>query len=288
MDKLDNADNKSGWSASDIGHAVLDTGGLVPGVGEFADLANAVWYAEEGNYLDAGLSLISTIPIVGDVIGKGAKLEKKLGPKATKKVLEAVKAINIPKFIDRFRYNPKIAKHLDRISDALGKWQDGLTQKFSSSKVAKGIKECSYKFKITSSGAVLKPNPNKTTTILGRYDKDMNRIINNELKVPKNTDFGPKNGGFNVLNVPDEMYKTPDQFWNEVNKPWLDEAIKRGDDIVMASDPTLARNLWKKGEGKKGTETATLTGFGQEVVHLLRNGYSYDQSTKMMVKKPRG
>ena len=54
-----------GLSFSDIGHAVLDVAGLVPVVGEVADLANAAWYAAEGNYVDAALSAASAIPFAG-------------------------------------------------------------------------------------------------------------------------------------------------------------------------------------------------------------------------------
>jgi hypothetical protein len=49
----------------DLGHAVLDVVGLVPVVGEVADVANGVWYAAEGNYVDAGLSMSSAIPFLG-------------------------------------------------------------------------------------------------------------------------------------------------------------------------------------------------------------------------------
>lgn len=54
-----------GLSFSDIGHAVLDVAGLIPVVGEVADLANAAWYAAEGNYVDAALSAASAIPFAG-------------------------------------------------------------------------------------------------------------------------------------------------------------------------------------------------------------------------------
>ena len=54
-----------GLSLSDIGHAVLDVAGLVPVIGEAADLANAAWYAAEGNYADAALSAASAIPFAG-------------------------------------------------------------------------------------------------------------------------------------------------------------------------------------------------------------------------------
>ncbi|MFC4333715.1 golvesin C-terminal-like domain-containing protein [Salininema proteolyticum] len=52
-----------GWS--DIGHAALDVAGLVPVVGEVADVANAAWYAAEGNYEDAALSLAGAVPFAG-------------------------------------------------------------------------------------------------------------------------------------------------------------------------------------------------------------------------------
>lgn len=52
-----------GWS--DLGHAVLDVAGVVPVVGEVADLANAAWYAAEGDYANAALSAAAAIPFVG-------------------------------------------------------------------------------------------------------------------------------------------------------------------------------------------------------------------------------
>ncbi|MGP3634421.1 golvesin C-terminal-like domain-containing protein [Streptomyces sp. 24-1644] len=54
-----------GMSWSDIGHAALDVVGLIPVVGEVADVANGLWYLAEGNYVDAALSMTSAIPLVG-------------------------------------------------------------------------------------------------------------------------------------------------------------------------------------------------------------------------------
>ncbi|MDP9794715.1 RHS repeat-associated protein [Catenuloplanes nepalensis] len=63
------------FSLSDIGHAALDVVGLVPGVGEVADLANAAWYAAEGDYANAALSAASAVPFAGYAASavKGAK-----------------------------------------------------------------------------------------------------------------------------------------------------------------------------------------------------------------------
>ncbi|MFH8477069.1 SpvB/TcaC N-terminal domain-containing protein [Streptomyces sp. NPDC018000] len=48
-----------------IGHTTLDVVGVVPVVGEAADLTNAGWYALEGDYALAGLSAASAIPGLG-------------------------------------------------------------------------------------------------------------------------------------------------------------------------------------------------------------------------------
>jgi hypothetical protein len=56
-----------------VGHAALDAVGFIPGFGEPADLANALWYAKKGDYFSAVLSLVSLVPEIGDVIGKGTK-----------------------------------------------------------------------------------------------------------------------------------------------------------------------------------------------------------------------
>ncbi|MFD6716865.1 DNRLRE domain-containing protein [Micromonospora chalcea] len=69
-----------GMSWSDIGHATLDVVGMVPVVGEVADVANGIWYAAEGNYVDAALSMASAIPLAGNAVtaAKLAKTGKKI------------------------------------------------------------------------------------------------------------------------------------------------------------------------------------------------------------------
>jgi RHS repeat-associated protein len=64
-----------GMSWSDVGHAALDVVGMVPVVGEVADVANGIWYAAEGNYVDAALSMASAIPLAGNAVA-AAKLAK--------------------------------------------------------------------------------------------------------------------------------------------------------------------------------------------------------------------
>ena len=139
----------------------------------------------------------------------------------------------------------------------------------------KVITEITYR---PSSGVELKATPGKTTTILGSYEIDMKNIVN-EMGNVKSTNFGPNDGGFNVLNVPDELYD-PNTFWDLYNRPWLDEAIKRGDDIILATKPegTVMRSF-NKLSGEWGP-----SGFAREYDYLWRKGYHYDPTTNMMVK----
>jgi hypothetical protein len=48
------------------GHTALDAAGMVPVVQEVANGVNAVWYATEGDWANAGISAAGIIPIAGD------------------------------------------------------------------------------------------------------------------------------------------------------------------------------------------------------------------------------
>ncbi|GGK05292.1 hypothetical protein GCM10010123_38950 [Pilimelia anulata] len=65
----------SGWNWNMIGHGALDVIGLIPVVGEVADLANGAWYFAEGDWVNGSLSMASAIPVAGYVAtaAKGAK-----------------------------------------------------------------------------------------------------------------------------------------------------------------------------------------------------------------------
>jgi len=86
-------DAVEGMSPSDIGHTLLDFLGMIPGVGAIADLANAAWYAAEGDWVNAAMSAAGAIPGVGEAIGaaKIAKNAVKGAAKAAKGAAEAGK-----------------------------------------------------------------------------------------------------------------------------------------------------------------------------------------------------
>jgi hypothetical protein len=55
----------------------LDVGGCFPLIGEGCDVANALISLARGDYVGAGLSLLSVIPLYGDAAGKGGKLARR-------------------------------------------------------------------------------------------------------------------------------------------------------------------------------------------------------------------
>jgi len=120
---LSNGILPEGWTWSDVGHGALDIAGLVPVIGEGADLANAAWLAAEGDYLGAGLSVISMVPIVGDAIGKGGKLLKSGAGKLAGPALDALKRMDFEKVLGGLRKHPKLGPHIDKIIAALEKWR---------------------------------------------------------------------------------------------------------------------------------------------------------------------
>jgi len=117
---------------------------------------------------------------------------------------------------------------------------------------------------VASSGVELASKANKTTTILGNYKKDIKYIIS-ELEYPKTFDFNAKPGGFNILNIPNGFYKNGTQFWNDFNKEFIDKAVERGDNIILAT-PATDKFLYNE----KG-----ITGFGREIEYLTtQKGYT--------------
>ena len=49
-------------------HEILDVAGMVPVIGEVADVANGLLYLAEGDYTNAALSLAAAVPVVGQAV----------------------------------------------------------------------------------------------------------------------------------------------------------------------------------------------------------------------------
>lgn len=95
----------------------------------------------------------------------------------------------------------------------------------------------------------------------------MQSAIEVQMVAPKSTNFGSGPGGFNVLNVPDDVVRSAgEQFFEIVNKPFLDEAIRRGDDIALATIPWSKEELVSSSGQLKGA-------FAKEMQYLASIDY---------------
>jgi hypothetical protein len=98
------------------------------------------------------------------------------------------------------------------------------------------------------------------------------------LNVPKSIGFSGNPGGFGLLNATDTLNTKlgPKGFWDIYNKPFLDEAISRGDEFLLA---TPLEDLYLKAADGK------LSGYGREVDYLLNHKYEYIDGKMVKVRK---
>ncbi|WP_327673823.1 RHS repeat-associated core domain-containing protein [Kitasatospora sp. NBC_00458] len=76
---------------SNIGHTVLDVAGMIPVIGDACDIVNGVWYAAEGDWKNAALSLVAVVPVIGSA-ATAARIASKVA-NAVDTVTDAAKAI---------------------------------------------------------------------------------------------------------------------------------------------------------------------------------------------------
>jgi hypothetical protein len=146
-------------------------------------------------------------------------------------------------------------------------------------------------------GNTIRLDPEQTTTITGVLD-DTNKVAKRGVAMPGSTVMGENVGGINFLRSPkwgaiQAKYKpiaeagdtakywrlVTDEFWETVNKPWLDEAIARGDKFRFVSDPVSDATRFVT--SKKGTFVLDDSGnriksiFGRELDYLKSKGYTF-------------
>jgi hypothetical protein len=115
---------------------------------------------------------------------------------------------------------------------------------------------------LTIAGKTTTLSTSKVNTILGKFNPELRQIFD-ELGSFKNVGLGEAKGGVNLLNKPDHYYDVSN-WWNAYNKPWLDRAIARGDDIYLATIPTKADVI----------ENGNLLGaYAEELNYLVSRNY---------------
>ncbi len=102
-----------------IFQTVLDVLGFIPFYGDIIDLVNAVIYYYRGKYLEAALSLIAVIPIVGSVIKFGAKGAMKAGAASIKAGGKAITNLGLKGIRKIFKKGPGGVKEAENLLGVL-------------------------------------------------------------------------------------------------------------------------------------------------------------------------
>lgn len=131
---------------------------------------------------------------------------------------------------------------------------------------------------------------NKTTTLIGKWDNQLEKIWNSGLALQ-----GKNIGGINILG---EVTGTVAEKWAK-NKQWLNNAIARSDVIRVTADPTKAINLlftnptninfnsyndvvlYMKSFSETSQKFINLGYFGKEIYTLINRYYIYDPILKI-------
>lgn len=173
---------------------------------------------------------------------------------------------------------------LDDAGEVFGRYQHGSQLEVISKKKLHG-------------GNTIKLDEQATTTVTGTLD-DTDSIARRGIKLPGATVMGENPGGLNILRSPkwgeiktkhlpllDTQGETAywkavtDEFWETVNKPWLDDAIARGDHFRFVSNPNDEKALFVLSKNKRsfvldnGKKIQSI--FGREVEYLQSKGYTF-------------
>lgn len=95
----------------------------------------------------------------------------------------------------------------------------------------------------------------------------MESVIEGQMYSQKSSGFGARPpGGFNVLNVSATTQEAAGtHFFEKINRPFLDEVIKRGDDIALATIPSRRSDLIGALGELKGM-------FSREIEYMIQKG----------------
>ncbi len=157
--------------------------------------------------------------------------------------------------------------------------------------------------KYTGLGGDVVAQSSKTTSVIGKYDPPGGPGTKNLIESGI-TKSGDNPAGVNVLNdLTNTQGWPPQQIWDDINQPWLDDAIARGDVIRAVSDPLNINNVFFNTSGiptsvfsspqslanylKNLSDPAIinqLSFYGREIRHLPQGDYLFDTATNLFLK----
>ncbi len=268
--------------------------------GEPADAANAAWYAAEGNYLDAGLSLISVIPVIGDVIGKGGRLAKALGAKFGPKVADVLKTLNFEELLGPFKRHPKLAPHIEKIQQALEAWREKILDSFSDAQVPGGPQKCASK----------SAREDAAKEILAKAKGSEKKITGELQELAQSGNLKMEGLANNLKSEESLIRKLAEVEPGDIGDALRYTMVASADDLAGAAAKTLAdlqskgyevvkiTNTYKKGAAYKGLNTQLKAPNGQvfelqfhtpDSFHIKQNitHAMYEEARKLPLSSPR-
>jgi hypothetical protein len=149
-------------------------------------------------------------------------------------------------------------------------------------------------FKYSGFGGNIITVPDKTTTVVGKWIDNIDGGGTKEIIESGLSKSGRNDGGINALSeAPDPSWNNQ-QIWDNINEPWLDEAIDNGDVIRVVSNPLNKNNIFSNVDGipdsvfsspsslsnflqnLNQTQINKLSFYGREIRYLFQNGFTYD------------
>jgi hypothetical protein len=145
-------------------------------------------------------------------------------------------------------------------------------------------------------GNTIRLDTDTTTTVTGTLD-NVNTVAQRGERLPGATLMGENPGGINILRSPQwraiqEKYRSAleagdhqgywklvtDEFWETMNKPWLDAAMARGDKFRFVSNPADEAAIFVRERDAfvldaNGRRIQSI--FGREVEYLRAHGYTF-------------
>lgn len=238
------------WAAigTILGEFLIEIGlAIIPGSG----IIDAVVAIQNNEYVGAAIALAT---VVADFFG--GTIIKFLG-KMGKILYKTFKIFRVVK------------KHLDEFINALDKGltfllNDHLVQILDDFQLEIArILDNILTFKYAGFGGDIVTHPDKTTTVIGRFEDLITPPGIQVIKESGLYKYGENIGGINILDSPNWSWP--------INESWINEAIIRGDVIRVVSDPNNMNQIWIN-----GVVGGTRTTFGREVKLLLDAGFVFN------------
>jgi hypothetical protein len=143
-------------------------------------------------------------------------------------------------------------------------------------------------------------DPNKTTTVLGKFEDPTNGYGTKEiLNLPDGsfTRGGENKGGINILDIPTDQYEQlladhgpvegKEIFWEEHNQPFLEKSFQNGDNVRLLSDPDAPANRTGFYDRELQEIDGTTDAAGNHTPGLAEKyGYKYNPATSSYEKIP--